>query len=840
MLMDNLIFMFGELGRSFFWESIAALIVITSVMGFAGVPLWTWTLLTVLSLWGFGASASGWWVFGVIALILNVPPIRRVLISSWVMKLMKAVNFLPVISETEQTAIEAGTVWVEGELFSGKPDLGRLNREPYPELTEEEQAFLDGPVEEVCGMVDEWEIGLNKDLPESAWNFLKEHGFFGMVIPKSYGGLEFSALANSAVVGKLGSRSNALAVAVMVPNSLGPAELLLHYGTDGQKAHYLPRLARGEEIPCFALTEPHAGSDAGSIRASGVVFKGEDGELYLRLNWEKRYITLASASTLLGLAFKLKDPDDLLGRGMEPGITCALIPSNADGVSVDKRHDPLGVPFINSPTTGEDVIVPVDAIIGGADGVGNGWFMLMESLAAGRGISLPAVSTMGAKLTARIAGAHATVRKQFNLSIGRFEGIEELLARIGGMAYLMEAARRYTCGGLDSGAKPAVVTAMVKYNLTEMYRKVVTDGMDILGGNAIMCGPRNLMANQHKVAPVNITVEGANILTRTLIIFGQGAIRCHPYIYAEVQAAKDNDVVKFDRAFWAHVGHVFRNLSRAKLLTISRGYFASSPVSGPAARYHRKLAWASAVFATIADFSLGMLGGQLKRREKITGRFADIFSWMYIGTAVLRRFEAEGRAKEDLPFLHWSMQFALAQIQESFLGLFRNLKLPGLDFIFRGPLSFKWRINPIGKPPSDILGGQVARVLQIAGSHRDSLTEGVYIPEDANQALGRLEQALKLCCESEPIERRLRDAVRAGQLPRATPEEVVAAALAAELITREEAEILQKAEIARDDAIQVDSFPVEAFQTSTPSPPTEGVRGAEREVSGSMKAEHAD
>ena len=814
--MELLTSIYGMFSGELFREAIVGLVVLVCILGFLGAPFWVWTTGIGIALWGFGAATWAWWIFCMITLIFNLRPVRRTLLSTTIMKIVKARNFFPVISETEQTAIEAGTVWVEGELFCGKPDFKRINNEPYPNLTEEEQAFLDGPVENLCDLVNDWDAHVNKDLPEEAWAYIKKQRFFGMIIPKEYDGLGFSVAAHSAVIGKLASRSIALSTTVMVPNSIGPAELLMHYGTDQQKKHYLPRLAHGEEIPCFALTEPNAGSDAGSIRSSGVVFKGEDGALYIRLNWEKRYITLAAVSTIIGLAFKLKDPENFLGKGQNPGITCALVPSNAQGVILGKRHDPLGVPFHNAPTEGHDVVVAAESIIGGIEGAGNGWSMLMESLAAGRGISLPAASTVGAQLIARIAGAHATVRKQFGLSIGRFEGIEDVLARLGGLVYIMEAARTYTCGGLDSGARPAVATAIMKYNMTELYRKVVNDGMDILGGNAISKGPRNLLAAHHIGAPIFITVEGANILTRTLIIFGQGAIRCHPYAYREIQALNAGDTTEFDRTFWSHAGHVVRNFFRTLLLTLTRGYLASSPVSGPTARYYRKLAWASASFALFADLTMGVLGGQLKRREKITGRFADIFSWLYLGSATLRRFEAEGRSNADLPILHWSMQYALTQIQEGFEGLFQNLKLPGLYGLFRGPITLLWRINRMGRMPLDILGAQVASILQKPGPQRDALTPGIYLPKNAEEPLVQLEHALQITCESEAIERRLRDAVRSGQLPKERPEQILARALEMSLINPEEATVLQTAEKARNKAIQVDSFTLEEFGTKTP------------------------
>ena len=674
-------------------------------------------------------------------------------------------------------------------------------------------------------MTVDWDVWQRRDLPPEAWDYIKKERFFGLIIPREYGGHGFSPSANSAVVSKCSSASSTLGITVMVPNSLGPAELLIHYGTQAQKHRYLPRLARGEEIPAFALTEPNAGSDAGAITSNGVVFRGDDGELYLRLNWSKRYITLAAISTVLGLAFQVEDPENLLGLGPAPGITCALIPTSTPGVRLGRRHDPLGVPFWNCPTDGEDVVVRLeDAVIGGAGGVGKGWRMLMQSLAAGRGISLPASAVGGIKAMGRVAGAHAAIRKQFGLPIGKFEGIEEPLARIGGWSYLTEAARRYTNGALDAGAKPAVVTAMMKYHTTEFFRKATNDAMDVLGGNAISRGPRNAIAHAYIGLPVSITVEGANILTRTLIIFGQGAIRCHPYALKEMLAVQEGDVRAFDAAFWPHVGHVVRNGFRAVGLSLSRGRLASSPVGGEAAVYWRKLAWSSATFAVMADLAMATLGGDLKRREKLTGRFADVFSWMYLAAATLRRWEAEGRRREDRDFFHWSMAFAFAQMQEAFDGLFANMKVPGLTWLFRGPLAAWSRINRLSAPPSDARGHRVAAALQVPGETRDRLLCGVYVPESTDRPLGRLENALVLCTEADALSKSLRDAVKTGRLPRLSGSALVRKAVEEAMLTPGEAALLERAENARADAIAVDSFDVEDYFRSA-ALPNEGASG---------------
>lgn len=800
------------------WATIGGILLVLLGLGYTGASLWIWAIAGAAALYGFQAPVWLWAVYGGLALIMNIPVLRRLLFSGPIMNLLNALNFLPTISETEQTAIEAGNVWVEGELFSGKPDFKRIMNEPYPDLTPDEQAFLDGPVEELCAVTKDWDVFQEKKLPDAAWDIIKKERFFGMIIPRKYGGLEFSPLANSAIVQKLSSRCGPLATTVMVPNSLGPAELLIHYGTKEQQDYFLPRLATAEEIPAFALTEPNAGSDAGAISSSGVVFKGDDGHLYLRLNWKKRYITLAAISTVLGMAFKMFDPDNLLGKGKNLGITCALIPTDTEGVILGRRHDPLGVPFYNCPTEGEDVIVPIDAIIGGVDGAGQGWRMLMESLAAGRGISLPASASGGSKLVFRVASAHAKVRKQFGLPIGLFEGIEEPLARIGGFNYIMEAARRYTCGALASGTKPAVVSAIAKYNFTEMQRKAINDGMDILGGNAISWGPRNMLASAYMNTPIGITVEGANILTRTLMIFGQGAIRSHPYIYNEIQGLMNNDVNTFDVAFTHHVGHTISNKIRAMLLTLTRGRLASSPVGGYSAKYWRKLAWASASFAFLADVALIGLGGLLKRKEKITGRFADIFSWLYLAAATLRRFEADGRPKEDRAYLDWSMQYAFGEMQRAFDSLYKNFDVPLIGWAFKGPVALWSRINPLSHGPIDKTGHAVAKSMQTPGEQRRRLTEGIHTPESLQEPFGILERAFRLAYHGDHVARKISNAVRAGTLEKGRPAALVGKALEAGVINQEEAALIQDAEAARNEAIKVDSFTLEEYmRTAVPA-----------------------
>ncbi len=817
---------FSELSNWTTWGSIVAVLL---VLSYTGAPLILWALLGLVALAGFGAPVWLVATYIVLAGIFNIKPVRRTLFSGPIMKLLDALNILPAISETEQTAIDAGTVWVEGELFSGSPDFKKMMNEDYPDFTEEEQAFLDGPVEEICSMVSDWDVFQRRGFDDKTWKYLREKRFFGLIIPEEYGGYGFSANAHSAIVAKLASRCGPLATTVMVPNSLGPAELLMHYGTDEQKNHYLPRLATGEEIPCFALTEPNAGSDAGAMQSTGEVVMGDNDQLYLKLNWDKRYITLAAISTVIGLAFKLSDPNEYLGKGKHLGITCALVPSDTEGVELGKRHDPLGVPFYNCPTRGHDVTVPIDAIIGGKEGAGNGWRMLMESLAVGRGISLPAQSIGGARTAFRAVGAYSAIRKQFGLNIGKFEGIEEPMARIGGYTYLMDAARSYICGALDQGAKPAVITAIAKYNFTELGREIINDSMDIVGGAGISRGPRNIFAHSYIATPIAITVEGANILTRTLMIFGQGAIRSHPYALKEINALMDKDVKAFDEAFTSHLGHVVKNMSRSLLLTLTRGRLASAPSGGPAAKYYRKLAWASASFAFMSDIALGSYGGALKMKEKLAGRYADILSWMLLATATLRRFEAEGRREEDRIFFEWSMQHAFYRIQTAFDEIYNEISVPGLSWVFRGPIALWSRINRIGKKPSDKLGHKVAQAMQQRGDQRDRMTSGIYINKSTDEAMGKYEHAMKLSEESYPIYKKLYKATKARKIKKAPVLEQIEPALEAGIIEKQEAEKVRAAEEARYDAILVDEFTLDEYNESAIDPSKSTGMGMDKE-----------
>ncbi len=777
---------------------------------------WAWVLPAALGVaWSaYRGAPSGVAValavaVGALAVGAGVRPLRRALVSRWLIHVMRGV--LPRIGETERVALEAGTVWWDGDLFSGAPDWKKMAAFRIPGLSAEERAFLDGPVEELCRMVREWDVVQQADLPPAVWAFIKRHRFFGMIIPRAYDGLGFSAAAHSAVITKLASRSVTTAVTVMVPNSLGPAELLLHYGTDDQKRHYLPRLARGEEIPCFALTGPEAGSDAAATQSVGIVCRGTyEGKdvLGMRLRWRKRYITLGPVATVIGLAFRLQDPDRLLGGAEDLGITCALIPHDLPGVEIGERHDPMGVPFQNGPTRGTDVFVPLDAIIGGRAMAGQGWRMLMESLAAGRSISLPSLAVASAELAARVVGAYATVREQFDTPIGRFEGIEEPLARIGAHAYLMNAARRLTAGAVDAGEKPAVLSAVVKAYLTEGMRRVVNDAMDIRAGAAICRGPRNILAHAYQAVPIGITVEGANILTRSMIIYGQGAIRCHPYVQQELRAVASGDVASFDRAFFAHVGYTFSSAARAFLLGVTGARLAAAPTGGHAAKYFRRLSRMSAAFALVSDAAMATLGGKLKRREKISGRLADALAWMYLATATLKQYLDDGEPPRDRPIVSWACTHALYEIQTALVGILTNLpnRLAATalrPFVF--PLGARYR------PPADRLGTAVARGLLEDREARLALTRDIFVPPPDEPGLGHLEAALDHAVAALQVETRIRDAVRAGRLDKAPGDELLDPAVAAGVIGEDDRARVQEADEVRDEVIQVDAFAPEAF-----------------------------
>jgi acyl-CoA dehydrogenase len=751
------------------------------------------------------AMTAIWVAIAVFGAFSIVKPLRRAIVTGPIFGLYKKI--LPQISQTEQEALDAGSIWWDADLFTGKPDWNKLMAYPEARLSAEEKAFIDGPVEELCGMLNEWEtVSERMDLAPEAWKFIRENGFLGIIIPKSYGGLGFSAYAHSEIVTKISTRSGTAAVSVMVPNSLGPAELLIHYGTDEQKNHYLPRLAKGLEIPCFALTNPEAGSDAGAIPDFGIVCKGmhEGRELLgVRLTWEKRYITLGPVATILGLAFKLFDPEKLLGDKEDIGITLALIPTSHKGVNIGRRHIPLGAAFMNGPNWGKDVFIPMSWIIGGEKQVGNGWRMLVECLAAGRSISLPSMSMAAAKMGSRLTGAYSRVRTQFKTPIGRFEGVEEPLARIGGNCYLMDATRRMTMAALDLGEKPSVISAICKYHMTERMRQIINDAMDVHGGKGIMEGPNNYLARAYQTVPIGITVEGANILTRSMIIFGQGAIRCHPFVLKEIRAAGANDLAAFDTALWGHMAFTVSNAARSLWLGLTGGQGIAVPGGPETRRYFQMMTRFSSAFALLSDISMFVIGGSLKRREKISARLGDILSMLYIASATVKRFHDEGRPKEDRPLLDWAIYDTFFKLQVAMDGVLENF--PN-RFVAAG---LRLLVFPKGltlNAPYDKVGAKVAKLLLTPGAARDRLTAGIYNPRREDDVVGRLDFAMEAAIKADPIEAKVREAVKAGKLPQRTLAERRQAALAQGVLTQAEYDHLVYTDRLRRDVIKVDDF----------------------------------
>ncbi|MFZ6039358.1 acyl-CoA dehydrogenase FadE [Vibrio natriegens] len=762
--------------------------------------------MLVLTIAG-SAGFIGWAIYILAIAVFAVPGIRQSLISRKALAVFKKV--LPAMSQTEKEALDAGTVWWEAELFKGKPEWKKLHAIQTPKLSAEEQAFLDGPVNEVCAMVNDFQVTHElADLPPEVWQYLKDHKFFAMIIKKKYGGLEFSAYAQSLVLQKLTGVSGVLSSTVGVPNSLGPGELLQHYGTEEQKDYYLPRLAEGKEIPCFALTSPEAGSDAGSIPDYGVVCKGQwEGKevLGMRLTWNKRYITLAPVATVLGLAFKLRDPQGLLGDKEDLGITCALIPTNVKGVEIGNRHFPLNVPFQNGPTRGKDIFVPIDFIIGGEKMAGQGWRMLVECLSVGRGITLPSNSTGGIKTAALATGAYSRIRRQFKQPIGHMEGIEEPLARIGGNAYVMDAASNLTVAGIDLGEKPSVISAIVKYHCTHRGQQSIIDAMDIVGGKGICIGPSNFLARGYQGSPIAVTVEGANILTRSMIIFGQGAIRCHPYVLEEMNAAysdASDAVEKFDKALAGHVSFTMSNLVRSIWFGLSDGLGSSAPSKDATKRYYQQLNRYSANLALLSDISMAVLGGSLKRKERLSARLGDILSQLYLSSAALKRFEQDGRPVEDLPLVHWALQDSLKQAEtavDEFLANFPNKAIAR---------TLRVLIMPFGrvrKAPSDKLDSKVARILQTPSATRSRIGRGQYLAPTEHNPAGKIELALSVILQAEPVFDKVCKA-QGKRRPFLRLDMIAEEGLAQGIISQEEAELLREAEQHRLDTINVDDF----------------------------------
>ncbi len=762
--------------------------------------------MLVLTIAG-SAGFWGWAVYILAIAVFAVSGIRQSLFSRKALAAFKKV--LPAMSQTEKEALDAGTVWWEAELFKGKPEWQKLHAIQAPKLSAEEQAFLDGPVNEVCAMVNDFQVTHEiADLPPEVWQYLKDNKFFAMIIKKKYGGLEFSAYAQSLVLQKLTGVSGVLSSTVGVPNSLGPGELLQHYGTEEQKDYYLPRLAEGKEIPCFALTSPEAGSDAGSIPDYGVVCKGQwEGKevLGMLLTWNKRYITLAPVATVLGLAFKLRDPEGLLGDKEELGITCALIPTNVKGVEIGNRHFPLNVPFQNGPTRGKDIFVPIDFIIGGEKMAGQGWRMLVECLSVGRGITLPSNSTGGIKTAAMATGAYSRIRRQFKQPIGHMEGIEEPLARIGGNAYVMDAASNLTVAGIDLGEKPSVISAIVKYHCTHRGQQSIIDAMDIVGGKGICIGPSNFLARGYQGSPIAVTVEGANILTRSMIIFGQGAIRCHPYVLEEMNAAHSDAsdaVEKFDKALAGHVSFTMSNLVRSIWFGLSDGFGSSAPTKDATKRYYQQLNRYSANLALLSDISMAVLGGSLKRKERLSARLGDILSQLYLSSAALKRFEQDGRQVEDLPLVHWALQDSLKQAEtavDEFLANFPN-KVMGR--------ALRVIVMPFGrvrKAPNDKLDSKVARILQTPSATRSRIGRGQYLEPTEHNPAGKIELALSVILQAEPVFDKVCKA-QGKRRPFLRLDTLAEEGLVQGIITEEEAELLREAEQHRLDTINVDDF----------------------------------
>ncbi len=798
--------------------AITALFILAVVyLAYRRLPLLSFTAaFTVLLLaYGLLGNPPGLWLGLLVLLLLcfwllNVRPLRIALISGPFMKAYR--RLLPTMSDTERDALEAGTVWWDGELFTGNPDWNRLRQSPQPQLSPEEQAFIDGPCETLCRLLDDFDITHRRgDLPPEVWAYIREQKFFAMIIPKRYGGLEFSTYAHSCVLVKLAARSVTCASTVAVPNSLGPAELLVHYGTEEQKNHYLPRLAQGLEIPCFALTGPRAGSDAASIPDTGIVCRGlyEGREIIgLKLNFSKRYITLAPIATVVGLAFRMLDPEHLLGDKVDIGITCALIPRATPGVEIGRRHLPLNIPFQNGPLHGRDVFVPLDCIIGGLKMAGLGWRMLVEQLSVGRCISLPANATGGALAATVSTGAYARVRRQFNMPVGRFEGVEQVIARMVGLTYIMDAARSVTTAAIDAGAKPAVPAAILKYHLTEMGRRVGNDAMDVHGGKGIMLGPNNYLGRGYQSIPIAITVEGANILTRSLIIFGQGAIRCHPFVLREMTAARNPDrrrgVDEFDRALFAHMGFAISNAVRSLVMAWTFARFSNVPQSGATRRYYQHIERFSASFAFATDLAMLTLGGYLKKKETISGRLGDVLSAMYLASMVLKHHENRGSPDEELPAVEWACRELLYQAQEQLHSVLRNLPSRPIAALAR-LLIFPRGLTYFA--PADRLGRKVADLVLNDTPMRASLSRLLYRTDEPRNMLAALQKALEMAPKAEALERKLRvEGQKTGRISALNLAGQIEQARELGILSEHEALFLSEYDRKVMDIINVDDF----------------------------------
>ena len=806
--------------------SVVVAITIIWLLAYHAASATVWSLVVGFGL--LGLSAGGmltglfagvvWIAFIAFAVVSNLKSLRQSLVTAPIFRIYK--KLLPQMSQTEREALDAGTVWWDGDLFSGKPNWNKLLDYPAPKVTAEEQAFIDGPTEELCALANEWEISHERyDLPPSVWQFIKDKGFLGMIIPKEYGGLGFSAYAHSQVVMKISTRSGTAAVSVMVPNSLGPGELLMHYGTPEQKSHYLPRLAKGLELPCFALTAPDAGSDAASMPDVGIICKqmweGKE-TLGLRVTWEKRYITLGPVATILGLAFKCFDPDKLIGEVNDLGITCALIPTSHKGVNIGRRHFPLNAAFMNGPNSGKDVFIPMDWVIGGQPMIGQGWRMLMECLAAGRSISLPAQSIAAGKFASMATGAYSRVRQQFKTPIGKFEGIEEPLARIGGYTYLMDACRTVTAGALDMGEKPSVISAISKYHMTERMRIVLNDAMDVHGGKGICLGPNNYLGRAYQMIPVAITVEGANILTRSLIIFGQGAIRCHPWVLKEMKAAQEDSVENFDDAFWNHIAFTLSNAARSLWTGISGARGLPAPACDDTKRYYQQLTRFSTAFALLADVSMFVIGGSLKRKEKLSARLGDVLSLLYLSSCALKFYDQRGRQTDELPFLRWALYDSAFKIQVAMDGIIDNFPNRAVAFVLRR-LVFPRGLTLI--QPSDQMGHEVADLLIQPSAARSRLIAGMYLPKSDTDLIGKLEAAMHAVIAAEPIEAKVRAAKKAGRLSGQGADAQYEEAMKLSVITETELALWKRARVLQHEIIMVDDFDKHFGKQASSEPP---------------------
>lgn len=789
------------------------------------VPLRFWIIFAMIFSFFYGEfnheSSEYWppalkhlWFFFYTAVIYSFFQFTRIhLISYPLVKILKSMNIMPKISETEKEAIEAGTVWLEKEYFKGRPNIVRLFNQPFPTLTTDEKTFIENQTEQLCSISDEWAVIKAKQIPAEVESALKNEKFLGMIIPKEYGGLEFSPAGHARVIEKISSANFPVAIMAMVPNSLGPAELLLKYGTQKQKDRYLKKLAIGEELPCFGLTEPRAGSDASSISSYGVLFKGEDGRLKIKMNWNKRWITLSAKATVLGVAFQLKDPDFLYSDQENLGITCALIDANTPGVKRGLYHDPMGMPFYNAPMQGEDVVVDAEtAVIGGLVQAGKGWKMLMECLVAGRGISLPSLSAGASKRVAWIVKHHTSIRKQFGLPLAKFEGVQEPLTRIAGLTHLIEATQNYTLSALNQGIHPPIVTAITKCYTTEMARTIAADGMDIMGGAGLSLGPKNKIAHLYSALPIAITVEGANILTRTLIIYGQGAFRAHPFVYKEIKAIEEGNYQVFDKVFWSHFYQVVCNNIRVVISSLTRGYSHISPAYlGKEHRYIQKLAWSSAVFAWLTNLAFLFLGGKLKVKEKIIGRFADMLSYQYMATALIWQWRKEGRDPKKWPVVKWGLEHCFHQIQIATEGLLVNFKFPLLLRPIQYAFYLLLRINSIGSAPTDKLAKKTIEAFYDNEELFKQFTRNLHISKDEDSYMMKIQQAYKLIKQSEQTIRKIKQAIKSKKLPKQKIPFVMAEALKNNIITQQEFEALKLAEQARYDSIQVDAFTEEEY-----------------------------